>query len=150
MRDVITFTNADVDRFMSFIDVLPNGCWFWKGARSRGKGNLKWYGSFHVDGRIVRAHRFAHDCIGGKPCPPGHHRDHLCRFSLCVRVEHLEAVPRAVNDDRRRNGHFHCANGCDKAQFAWVIDRFVCVACVAAAIRGDGVGRMVACAPEIC
>lgn len=91
----------DIRRFMSFVDVLPCGCWFWTGARSRGKGNKKWYGSFRYNGRVIRAHRFSCDVIGGKTVPPGWHRDHTCVFSLCVNPEHLEPVPRRVNQERK-------------------------------------------------
>lgn len=35
----------DVKRFFRYVEKLPNGCWYWTGARSRGKGNRKWYGS---------------------------------------------------------------------------------------------------------
>lgn len=92
---------GDIDRFLTFVEKLPNGCWFWAGARSRGKGNRKWYGSFRVKGKVVRAHRFAHDILGGRICPEGYHRDHLCRFSLCVNPDHLEAVTREVNQERK-------------------------------------------------
>jgi hypothetical protein len=99
---MIRATQADVDRFMSYVDVLPSGCWFWAGARSRGKGNRKWYGSFRVGGIVVRAHRFAHDVIGGKACLPGYHRDHSCRFSLCVNPDHIDAVTHARNEELKR------------------------------------------------
>lgn len=76
-------TSDDIRRFMSFVDILPNGCWFWTGARSRGSGNKKWYGSFWVKGHgTVRAHRFSCEVLGKKPLPPAHHRDHNCCFSL--------------------------------------------------------------------
>jgi hypothetical protein len=94
---------ADIARFMSFVDILPNGCWFWTGARSRGRGNKKWYGTFSYKSKSVRAHRFSHDVLGKKPCPPGHHRDHNCHFSLCVCPDHLEAVTREVNQSRKRS-----------------------------------------------
>lgn len=97
----IKATADDVARFMRYVDKLPNGCWFWTGARSRGQGNRKWYGSFHVDGRSVRAHRFALDVLAGQNCPPGHHRDHKCCFSLCVNPTHLEVVSHAENERRR-------------------------------------------------
>lgn len=92
----------DIARFMSKVDKLPNGCWFWTGARSRGRGNKKWYGSFHFRGRVIRAHVFAHDILAKKHCPQGYHRDHTCHFSMCVNPDHLEAVPSQVNNHRRR------------------------------------------------
>lgn len=98
---MIEATEADIKRFMSYVDKLPNGCWFWSGARSRGKGNKKCYGSFRVNGKTVRAHRFAAEVLGKKFCPKGHHRDHLCSFSLCVNPDHLEIVTHEVNQMRK-------------------------------------------------
>lgn len=100
-------TEADIARFMSYVDKLPNGCWFWTGGRSRGGGNRKWYGSFHLNGKTIRAHRFSCEVLGKKgPLPPGQDRDHECVFSLCVNHEHLEYVPKRRNtelrDERRR------------------------------------------------
>jgi hypothetical protein len=93
---------ADIERFMSYVDILPNGCWFWTGARSRGRGNKKWYGSFWIGGRAVRAHRFACDEIGKMPpLPKGWHRDHTCCFSLCVNFRHLEYVTHETNQQRK-------------------------------------------------
>lgn len=91
----------DVRRFMRFVEVLPSGCWYWTGARSRGKGNRKWYGSFRLGRRTVRAHRFASEVLGGQECPPGHDRDHRCEFSLCVNPECIEVVPKQVNHERK-------------------------------------------------
>lgn len=98
-------TQDDIRRFRALVEVLPNGCHFWAGARSRGRGNKKWYGSFglKVNGKwtIVRAHRFACEVLGGRECPPEHHRDHLCEFSLCVNEAHIEIVHRTVNQERK-------------------------------------------------
>lgn len=97
-------TQADIDRFWSLVDVLPNGCHFWTGARSRGKGNKKWYGTFWVNKEVgrVRAHRFACEVIGKMgPLPPGYHREHNCCFSLCVCVDHLEYVTPEENHRRK-------------------------------------------------
>jgi hypothetical protein len=91
----------DIERFMSHVDKLPNGCWFWTGARSRGKGNRKWYGSFYYSGITIRAHRFAHDFMAGMITPKGYHRDHTCCFSLCVNPAHIEAVSRCENQRRK-------------------------------------------------
>jgi hypothetical protein len=97
----IKATEADVARFMSYVDQLPNGCWYWMGGRSKGNGNNKTYGSFWVDGRTVRAHRFAAEVLGGQTCPPGHHRDHKCGFSMCVNPAHLETVTSDENQKRK-------------------------------------------------
>src|ERR1700677_602864 len=95
-------TPSDIARFMTHVEKLPNGCWFWAGARSRGRGNRKWYGSFRVGGRVVRAHRFADEVLAHRgPLPAGMHRDHTCRFSLCVRPAHLERVTHEVNQERK-------------------------------------------------
>lgn len=91
----------DIERFMRYVDKLPNGCWFWTGGRSRGKGNRKWYGSFRVGKITVRAHRFASEVLNRHPCPPGHDRDHTCCFSLCVCPDHIEVVPKQVNQQRK-------------------------------------------------
>jgi len=92
--------DADVGRFMRIVDILPSGCWFWSGARSRGKGNKKWYGTFRVKGRSIRAHRFSCEAIGNKgPLPEGHDRDHSCVFSLCVNPAHVDYVTKKRNHE---------------------------------------------------
>lgn len=96
------YDEEDLVRFLRFVDKLPNGCWFWTGARSRGTGNKKWYGSFGVKGKVVRAHRFSCEALGGKgPLPAGHHRDHTCVFSLCVNYDHIEYVTHKGNQERK-------------------------------------------------
>lgn len=95
-------TDEDIARFFKYVDKLPNGCWFWTGARSRGSGNRKWYGSFGVKGTVVRAHRFSAEVLGGQgPLPQGSHRDHTCVFSLCVNPEHIEYVTPEENQRRK-------------------------------------------------
>ena len=90
-------TPEDIARFMSQVDKLPNGCWFWTEARSRGKGNRKWYGSFRLGKRVVRAHRFASEVLAGQECPPDHHRSHSCHFSLFVCPDHVRVLHRTQN-----------------------------------------------------
>lgn len=95
-------TPSEIARFMKFVDKLPNGCWFWTGARSRGCGNRKWYGSFWYRGKAIRAHNFSCHEIGRQPpLLPGQHRDHTCVFSLCVNFDHVEIVSKAVNQERK-------------------------------------------------
>lgn len=104
------FTQADVDRFLTFVEVLPNGCHFWGGARSRGDHSKRWYGSFWVSrhvaedgtvtpGHMVRTHIFAAVALGAGHVR-GHTQDHTCVFSLCVNPEHLECVTDQVNRER--------------------------------------------------
>lgn len=102
---MIEATDKDIQRFMSKVDKLPNGCWFWTAARSRGKGNSKWYGTFSINGRSVRAHRFSSEVFNKDECPPGHHRDHTCCFSLCVAPHHIEVVSHEENQRRKVEGH---------------------------------------------
>lgn len=106
MAPRLTASREDVERFMRYVDVLPSGCWFWTGGRSRGAGNSKWYGSFRLNGTTVRAHRFSCDVIAGRELPPGWHRDHGCEFSLCVNPDCVEFVSSEVNQHRKtaRNG----------------------------------------------
>lgn len=81
--------------------VCPSGCWLWAGGTSDGSGGVLY-------GRILRpgtrnamaAHRYVHEQFVG-PIPKGWHVDHLCRVGLCVRPEHLEAVPPRINMARR-------------------------------------------------
>lgn len=103
-EDMIKADDHLIERFMTYVDVLPSGCWFWTGARSRGKGNKKWYGSFWIPElrMSVRAHRFSSEVINGHPCPAGHHRDHTCEFSLCVCPDHIEVVTHEENERRRQ------------------------------------------------
>lgn len=87
---------------MRMVDVLPSGCWFFTGARSRGKGNRKWYGSFWLAAHgTIRAHKFSAIALGDG-FTKGNDLDHTCCFSLCVNPSHLEDVPKVVNQERRR------------------------------------------------
>lgn len=102
-------SQADIDRFFKYVEKLPNGCWFWNGARTKGKGNRKWYGSFKIKingkWKTVKAHAFSCHILGKEPpLLPNHDRDHLCKFSLCVNFEHVEIVTKQVNNERRWAG----------------------------------------------
>ena len=81
------------DRFWARVDV--GLCWEWTGSNDRG------YGMFRLDGRTVRAHRWAWETLVG-PIPRGLHLDHLCRNPPCVNPDHLEPVTQPENI---RRGH---------------------------------------------
>lgn len=76
-------------------------CWVWTGPTSRGRnGRGKPYGkSSFGDGKHQYAHRAYYERHTG-PIPEGMHIDHLCRETLCVNPDHLEAV--TVTENNRR------------------------------------------------
>lgn len=81
-----------LERFISkYIPVTESGCWLWIGST-----NWRGYGEFSIAGRLVGAHRAAHELLKG-PIPEGLTIDHLCRVRCCVNPDHLEAVPHRIN-----------------------------------------------------
>lgn len=93
-----------------------DGCWLWTGAQSRGNGGQ--YGTFRLprSRKMARAHRWSWEQARG-PILAGLTLDHLCRNTLCVNPEHLEAVTQRTNILRSGNtaaGHAaktHCVHG---------------------------------------
>jgi hypothetical protein len=84
-------------RFWAKVSESPDGCWVWTGALAQG------YGRFGVTkGRIVLAHRWVYEYLVGE-IPEGLTIDHLCRTRACVRPDHLDPVPNAVNNLRSNN-----------------------------------------------
>lgn len=58
------------------------------------------YGAIRVGARTLPAHRVIYEEAHGPTDAPA--IDHLCRVPACVRVDHLEPVPVAVNTRRGR------------------------------------------------
>lgn len=79
---------ADIRRFLDKTE-RRGKCLLWKGAKSRGQGNVQWYGSFHTQGKTVRAHKFYGVAVLGLRPQPGEELDHECNDSLCVHVRVL-------------------------------------------------------------
>lgn len=93
--------------------VTESGCWLWMGADD-GQGDENGDGRY---GRILRpdrrvmmpVHKYVVEYIMGIEVPPDWHVDHLCCgwapdkkiIRRCVRPEHLEPVPGAVNQQRK-------------------------------------------------
>ena len=87
------------------------GCIIWTGyARTNG------YGVTYLRGRVVSTHRVAYAAQHGG-IPEGMQLDHLCRVTLCVNPDHLEAVTARENNRRSNSAtavharKTHCPKG---------------------------------------
>ena len=85
-REILT-----ADTFMDHVEVTDS-CWPWR-ERRNDDGYGTWGARF--------AHRLSFELYVG-PIPHAFTIDHLCFNPSCVRPDHLRAVPRYVNDKRRR------------------------------------------------
>ena len=96
-----------VARLFSRVNKTEN-CWLWTGNASAGSGKCR-YGRMHAGGKEADyVHRISYELFVG-PIPDGLTIDHVrgrgCTSRLCVRPDHLEAVPIAVNV-MRGDGYF--------------------------------------------
>jgi hypothetical protein len=95
MSALTRFGKPDWDRFLKYVEKLPNGCWLWIGA-IRGNGRNE-YGAFWANG-TQRTHIVAYVWTYGEPNADLHH---TCGNSLCVNPEHL--TPASAGQPRHRN-----------------------------------------------
>jgi len=91
----------------------PTQCWIWTGAFLQDRNGK--YGLFrYPNGQ--RAHRYSYEYFINK-ISEDHEIDHLCRNTLCVNPEHLEAVTHKENILRGKspqamnNKKTHCKRG---------------------------------------
>lgn len=77
------------ERFFAKVNKTGH-CWIWTASPTQ------CYGQFYVNGRQVKAHRWAYELLVG-PIPDGLSLDHLCRTPKCVRPDHLEPVSHKTN-----------------------------------------------------
>lgn len=97
-------------RFWRKVEKAEDGHWYWRGFASKG------YGVIRIDSTTIkRVHVLSYELYWG-PVPDGKEVDHVCRVTLCVNPEHLEAVTHGENIRRGLRGRLHekpshCANG---------------------------------------
>lgn len=100
------------ERFWEKVDKNGvNGCWLWQAGKN-GAG----YGMIGLSGHAgakVLAHRFSYVLLHG-PITERLEIDHLCRNTLCVNPDHLEAVTHQENIMRGSKPQLsktHCPKG---------------------------------------
>lgn len=91
------YSGAVRREFLSHVKVLKNGCWIWTGARSSYLRDGKpYYGAFHLEGKVVDAHKAAWLLFRGE-VPRWHLVCHDCPAGddkRCVNPEHLFTASR--------------------------------------------------------
>jgi hypothetical protein len=89
-----TFQRPAAVRFWEKV-MKTDKCWLWTGGQCN-KYGLFWIGK---PTKNIFAHRWSYEAVFG-PIAAGLQVDHLCRQTLCVRPDHLEAVTPLVNNLR--------------------------------------------------
>jgi hypothetical protein len=99
-------------RFMKYVNIQDNGCWFWIGGK-RGRG----YGNFWTGEKQEPAHRVAYELFVGS-IPEGLWVLHHCDNPPCVNPDHLFLGDRSLNmkdaADKKRHQESrktHCPHG---------------------------------------
>lgn len=93
-----------------YIEKQPNGCWLWKGKRGKNKG----YGSFRLNGKIIRIHVYMYEKKFDKiQLPyPFNVLDHLiCNIPACCNPDHLNLTCVGKNGSRHHTEKTHCPQG---------------------------------------
>jgi len=87
-------TQTDIDRFWIKVDKTSSdkGCWEWTGAQN-GVG----YGHMKIQGSDYLAHRISYYLKYGNPDDLTLEVDHICKNTLCVRIDHLQLIPKSEN-----------------------------------------------------
>lgn len=88
---------------------MTGECWLWTGARSTSHG-VRAYGTIDINGRSVKAHRFAYEALIG-PIPKGMQLDHLCHVQHCVNPAHLRPVTQKKNRENLVGAYSNSSTG---------------------------------------
>jgi hypothetical protein len=108
----LNIPDSTVRKFMESID-KTDSCWNWRGATSTKPDGRPSYGRVSLGTSV---HRFAYLLAKGA-IPLDFEIDHLCKNTLCVNPDHLEAVTKPENMRRsnspmaRQGRQTHCIHG---------------------------------------
>lgn len=85
------------ERFTEKYIVSNDNCWVWQATtKGKHKDYRDQYGQMNVDQVNVGAHRVAYMLFKGE-IPEKYVIDHICRNTLCVNPDHLEAITAREN-----------------------------------------------------
>lgn len=129
-------TSSPIERFMSHLIKLDNGCWEWDTVTKTGYGGP--FGAGGRGGKNYRPHRWSYEYFRG-PIPEGMTIDHVCHnpdmctggtsctHRRCVNPDHMDVVTTQVNTARghgpkrgiaasnaKRAAKTHCPQGHEK------------------------------------
>ncbi|MGD1044720.1 MAG: HNH endonuclease signature motif containing protein [Bacteroidota bacterium] len=105
----MNFTQQDIERFFSKVNMIPNGCWLWTGYKDNGG-----YGRFWLCKGNVKVHRFSYEVHNGQ-IPEGKEVMHACDRRECCNPSHLCAGSHEENMyDMKVKGRANPVRGEDK------------------------------------
>jgi len=88
-----------ISRLLWWMEVQPNGCWYWTGSQD-GVG----YGHVGLTGKMVGAHRLSFELFVG-PIPDGICICHKCDTRKCINPDHL------FKGTKKENSYDMCQKG---------------------------------------